>query len=242
MSLGVFTRNVNRNVPGIRNFPCQHALPFPTGIIVVFVAPVRLSVHAENQYSGRNTPETGENPGAGRYFSTESGCLTNFQHSPARVAPSGSVRDQSPASRPATSGSRPPHAHHASCLVVFSLLAASPARADLHITSDHGGYVEEYKTKYARIRDRHERVIIDGVCNSACTLVFGIVPMNKICVTPRASLGFHGLLRQGVHLRHQGDEHRRDLGPDVLLSGYGEGLDPPQWRADHRDEEDQERR
>ena len=71
------------------------------------------------------------------------------------------------------------------------LLAAAPARANLHITNDHGGYVEEYKAKYERIRDRHERVIIDGVCNSACTLVFGIVPLNKICVTPRASLGFH---------------------------------------------------
>jgi hypothetical protein len=34
-------------------------------------------------------------------------------------------------------------------------------------------------------------VIIDGVCNSACTLVLGIVPLNKICVTPRASMGFH---------------------------------------------------
>jgi hypothetical protein len=76
-------------------------------------------------------------------------------------------------------------------LLLLSLLAATPARADLHVTRDHGGYVEEYKTKYQRIRDRHERVIIDGICNSACTLVFGIVPMNKICVTPRASLGFH---------------------------------------------------
>ncbi len=76
-------------------------------------------------------------------------------------------------------------------LLLLSLLAVTPARADLHITRDHGGYVEEYKAKYARIRDRHERVIIDGICNSACTLVFGIVPMNKICVTPRASLGFH---------------------------------------------------
>jgi len=47
------------------------------------------------------------------------------------------------------------------------------------------------KKKYKRIRDRKERVIIDGICNSACTLVFGIVPMNKICVTPKASLGFH---------------------------------------------------
>ncbi len=76
-------------------------------------------------------------------------------------------------------------------LSLLTLLAISPARADLHITRDHGGYVEEYKAKYARIRDRHERVIIDGICNSACTLVFGIVPMNKICVTPRASVGFH---------------------------------------------------
>jgi hypothetical protein len=76
-------------------------------------------------------------------------------------------------------------------LMLLPFLAVSPARADLHITRDHGGYVEEYKAKYQRIRDRHERVIIDGICNSACTLVFGIVPMNKICVTPRASLGFH---------------------------------------------------
>ena len=75
--------------------------------------------------------------------------------------------------------------------LVLSLLAATPARADLHITRDHGGYIEEYKAKYKQIRDTRQRVIIDGICNSACTLVFGIVPLNKICVTPRASLGFH---------------------------------------------------
>lgn len=69
--------------------------------------------------------------------------------------------------------------------------ASSAARADLRVTRDYGGYVEEYKVKYHRIRERGERVIIDGICNSACTLVFGIVPMNKICVTPRASVGFH---------------------------------------------------
>ncbi|HLI99495.1 MAG TPA: hypothetical protein VKT76_07250 [Bradyrhizobium sp.] len=76
-------------------------------------------------------------------------------------------------------------------LFLIPVLAVGPVRADLHITRDHGGYVEEYKAKYTLIRDRHERVVIDGICNSACTLVFGIVPMNKICVTPRASLGFH---------------------------------------------------
>ncbi len=70
-------------------------------------------------------------------------------------------------------------------------LMLSAAHADYRITRDHGGLVEPYKAKYAKIRDRGERVIIDGICNSACTLVLGIVPLNRICVTPRASLGFH---------------------------------------------------
>ena len=76
------------------------------------------------------------------------------------------------------------------CLVI-ALLWCGPAFAELRIARDFGGFVEEYKAKYAKVRDRGERVIIDGICNSACTMVFGIVPMNKICVTPRASLGFH---------------------------------------------------
>ena len=77
--------------------------------------------------------------------------------------------------------------------VVVGLLCLTsiPAAADLRITRDHGGEVDKYKAKYKRIRDTGERVIIDGICNSACTLVLGIVPRNKICVTPRASLGFH---------------------------------------------------
>jgi hypothetical protein len=78
----------------------------------------------------------------------------------------------------------------------FALLAAallwnSSSAADYRITRDHGGLVDQYKYKYAMIRDRGERVIIDGICNSACTLVLGIVPLNRVCVTPRASLGFH---------------------------------------------------
>ena len=75
--------------------------------------------------------------------------------------------------------------------VLLLVLSTSTASADYRITRDHGGLVDEYKAKYAKIRDRGERVIIDGICNSACTLVFGIVPMNKICVTPKASVGFH---------------------------------------------------
>jgi hypothetical protein len=76
------------------------------------------------------------------------------------------------------------------CLIA-ALLWCSPALADLRVTRDFGGFVEEYKAKYKKVRDRGERVIIDGICNSACTLVLGIVPLNRICVTPRASIGFH---------------------------------------------------
>jgi hypothetical protein len=74
---------------------------------------------------------------------------------------------------------------------VLLLLVSTPAGADYRITRDHGGDVEQYKSTYVRLRDKGERVIIDGICNSACTLVLGIVPLSRICVTPRASLGFH---------------------------------------------------
>jgi hypothetical protein len=66
------------------------------------------------------------------------------------------------------------------------------AGADYRIRKDYGGFIDQYKLKYAAIRDRGERVIIDGICNSACTLVLGIVQLNRICVTPRASvIPFH---------------------------------------------------
>ncbi|MGH6769187.1 MAG: hypothetical protein ACRECO_09230 [Xanthobacteraceae bacterium] len=71
------------------------------------------------------------------------------------------------------------------------VLTSSSAHADYRITRDFGGLVEQYKAKYAKLRDRGERVVIDGICNSACTLVLGILPRGKVCVTPRASLGFH---------------------------------------------------
>jgi hypothetical protein len=76
-------------------------------------------------------------------------------------------------------------------LTIASLLFVTAAQADLRITRDTGGHVEAYKAKYEQVRDAGGRVVIDGVCNSACTMVLGIVPRERICVTPRASLGFH---------------------------------------------------
>jgi hypothetical protein len=76
-------------------------------------------------------------------------------------------------------------------LLAQALIWGSASAADYRITRDYGGVIDEYKSKYAEIRDRGDRVVIDGPCASACTLVLGIVPLNRICVTPRARLGFH---------------------------------------------------
>jgi hypothetical protein len=42
-------------------------------------------------------------------------------------------------------------------------------------------------------------VIIDGLCASACTIVLGAVPHDKICVTSRATRGFHAAYDFGIN-------------------------------------------
>jgi hypothetical protein len=104
--------------------------------------------------------------------------------------------------------------------VILLILSTSVAAADYRITRDQGGFVEDYKTRYAKIRDSGERVIIDGVCNSACTLVLGIVPLSRICVTPKASLGFHQAYYDKVWTF--GLKITSDAGTEELLSYYPE--------------------
>ena len=76
-------------------------------------------------------------------------------------------------------------------VVVLALFAVLPARADVRIVSSPGGAVDAYLAAFARMRQSGERVIIDGPCLSACTLVLSTIPRNRICVTRRAVLGFH---------------------------------------------------
>lgn len=59
------------------------------------------------------------------------------------------------------------------------------------ITNDEGGRTAPYHNKYKAIARSGERVVIDGPCLSACTLIFQHVPANRICATPRAVIGVH---------------------------------------------------
>jgi hypothetical protein len=74
-----------------------------------------------------------------------------------------------------------------------SMVAASmsPASALVRIGDDRGGQIGPYLNQFAAVRDSGETVMIDGACLSACTLVLGTVPRERICVTRRAALGFH---------------------------------------------------
>ena len=77
------------------------------------------------------------------------------------------------------------------------LLANFPAFATMRITSDPGGQIGPYLENLASLRSSGERVVIDGPCLSACTMVLGVIPRERICVTARARLGFHAAWHPG---------------------------------------------
>ena len=73
----------------------------------------------------------------------------------------------------------------------FLWIGIGSSQAMMRITDDRGGRIGTYVDKYQDLRTSGETVMIDGLCASACTIVLGAVPANRICVTSRANLGFH---------------------------------------------------
>jgi len=72
-----------------------------------------------------------------------------------------------------------------------SVFVTCAAAADVRIVGDPGGEVSSYIRKFHKLRASGERIVIDGPCLSACTLLTGIIPRDRVCVTSRAVLGFH---------------------------------------------------
>lgn len=70
-------------------------------------------------------------------------------------------------------------------------IATMLTRADIRILASPGGEVGSFLKLFEKVRASGERVVIDGPCLSACTLVLDVVPEDRICVTKRAVLGFH---------------------------------------------------
>jgi len=101
-------------------------------------------------------------------------------------------------------------------LLCVAATVATTAAAAVVIKDDHGGNIGVYWSRYSALRDMGENVIIDGTCSSACTLVLGIVPYDRICVTPNAQLGFHAAWRPGL----LGAKVINEPGTRTLLSFY----------------------
>jgi hypothetical protein len=70
-------------------------------------------------------------------------------------------------------------------------MTVSSAFATMRISDDRGGQIGDYLAKFHALRENGDRVEIDGTCASACTMLLGVIPRNRICVTPRAVLAFH---------------------------------------------------
>jgi hypothetical protein len=78
-------------------------------------------------------------------------------------------------------------------LLYAALLAASatPVSAAMRISDDRGGQIGHYLQAFTTLRSSGQRVIVDGSCLSACTLVLGMIPPSRLCATDRARFGFH---------------------------------------------------
>ena len=75
--------------------------------------------------------------------------------------------------------------------VLAGVLTATSACATVVLSGDSGGKMEDYTARFQQVRASGEAVVIDGTCNSACTMVLGLVPRNRVCATEKAVLGFH---------------------------------------------------
>ena len=84
---------------------------------------------------------------------------------------------------------------------VLLLVGVAQSQAVVRIADDRGGRIGTYVDKYQDLRNSGEAVIIDGLCASACTIVLGAIPRDKICVTSHATLGFHAAWDFGANGR-----------------------------------------
>jgi len=84
---------------------------------------------------------------------------------------------------------------------VLLLAGVTLSHAAIRIADDRGGKIGTYIDRYQGLRSSGETVIIDGLCASACTMVLGAVPRERICVTSQAVLGFHAAWDSGANGR-----------------------------------------
>ena len=102
----------------------------------------------------------------------------------------------------------------------IATLNFTPVFAEIVIRQDPGGRIGSYLEAAARIRAHGQRVVVDGPCLSACTLIIAAVPRENVCVTPRAMLGFHAAWSHGM----DGRRVPNWMGTQALMANYPENV------------------
>jgi ATP-dependent protease ClpP protease subunit len=101
-------------------------------------------------------------------------------------------------------------------VAILCALVSTPAQADVRILASPGGQVGAFLDLFERVRASGERVVIDGPCLSACTLVLSMVPSDRICVTRKAILGFHA----ARSVDRQGRMYAEPEASELVLEAY----------------------
>jgi hypothetical protein len=110
---------------------------------------------------------------------------------------------------------------------LFVATIPTPTAAVVRIKDDRGGNIGAYWSRYSALRDMGEEIMIDGTCSSACTLVLGMIRHDRICVTPKALLGFHAAWRPDA----LGIKVINEPATRTLMSFYPSPI--RQWIEDH---------
>jgi hypothetical protein len=85
---------------------------------------------------------------------------------------------------------------------------------------DAGGKIDQSIETFNKLASSNVPILIDGYCAPACTVVLGIVPLDRICVTGRARFGFHASVSNDEDGRPTYD----DAGTQLLLDTYPKPL------------------
>jgi hypothetical protein len=101
------------------------------------------------------------------------------------------ARLRNPTDRVSSPSRRGAFVQRALYAVLLLLAPLTPSLAEVRIEASPGGEAMSFIHFFEALRQTHQRVVIDGPCFSACTLVLIIVPRSRICVTRRAVFGFH---------------------------------------------------
>ena len=100
--------------------------------------------------------------------------------------------------------------------IALFALAVPPLHAEVRILASPGGQVGPFLDLFEKVRESGERVVIDGPCLSACTLVLSMVPAERICVTRRAILGFHA----ARSIDRRGRTYAEPQASELVLEAY----------------------